>query len=60
MLYYAAYKASKLSFVELFKDLGQFTESPEVRWDYCLRTKRGQVDTSKPGKQERSVDDNFH
>ncbi|XP_039256535.2 microtubule-associated tyrosine carboxypeptidase 1-like [Styela clava] len=49
MLYYAVYKASKLSFVQLFADLGKFLDSPEVRWDYCLRTKRGQTDTSKPG-----------
>lgn len=25
-------------------------EDPEVRWDYCMRAKRGQTDTSKPGE----------
>lgn len=50
ILYYSVYKASQMSFAELFQDLGKFVESPEVRWDYCLRCKRGQYDTSKPGK----------
>ncbi|XP_076809797.1 microtubule-associated tyrosine carboxypeptidase 1-like [Clavelina lepadiformis] len=49
VLYYTVYKASKMSFCELFEELGTFMDNPEVRWDYCLRTKRGQYDTSKPG-----------
>jgi len=49
ILYYTAYKASQLSFSELFHDLGRFVKDPECRWDYCLRTKRGQSDTSLPG-----------
>ncbi|XP_050395487.1 putative tyrosine carboxypeptidase MATCAP2 [Patella vulgata] len=49
LLYYTAYKASVLSFKELFHDLEQFVHSPNVRWDYCIRAKRGQTDTSKPG-----------
>ncbi|RUS78150.1 hypothetical protein EGW08_014079 [Elysia chlorotica] len=49
LLYYTTYMASKLSFKELFSDLERFVHSPNVRWDYCLRAKRGQVDTSRPG-----------
>ncbi|GFN92320.1 hypothetical protein PoB_001882600 [Plakobranchus ocellatus] len=49
LLYYTTYMASKLSFKELFSDLEKFVYSPNVRWDYCLRAKRGQVDTSRPG-----------
>lgn len=49
LLYYTTYMASKLSFKELFNDLEKFVYSPNVRWDYCLRAKRGQVDTSRPG-----------
>ena len=50
ILYYTVHKASLMSFTDLFKDLAQFVQNPEVRWDYCLRSKRGQYDTSKPGK----------
>ncbi|XP_033625512.1 uncharacterized protein KIAA0895-like [Asterias rubens] len=49
MLYYSTYTASKMSFVGLFADLGVYVEDPDIRWEYCLRAKRGQVDTSKPG-----------
>ncbi|XP_033752755.1 uncharacterized protein KIAA0895-like [Pecten maximus] len=49
LLYYTVYKASKLSLKDLFKDLGRFVNDPNVRWDYCIRAKRGQVDTSTPG-----------
>lgn len=49
LLYYTVYKASKLSLKDLFKDLGRFVNDPHVRWDYCIRAKRGQVDTSTPG-----------
>ncbi|XP_002123173.4 microtubule-associated tyrosine carboxypeptidase 1-like [Ciona intestinalis] len=49
ILYYTVHKASQMSFCELFENLGQYMDDPEVRWDYCLRTKRGQSDTSKPG-----------
>ncbi|XP_067652132.1 putative tyrosine carboxypeptidase MATCAP2 [Haliotis asinina] len=49
LLYYTAFKASEMSFKELFRDLGQFVHDPNVRWDYCIRAKRGQVDTSLPG-----------
>ncbi|XP_066289055.1 microtubule-associated tyrosine carboxypeptidase-like [Branchiostoma lanceolatum] len=49
LLYYTAYRASQMSFSNLFKDLGRFVRDPYVRWDYVLRAKRGQVDTSLPG-----------
>ncbi|CAH1778777.1 unnamed protein product [Owenia fusiformis] len=49
ILYYATYKAAKLSFSQLFKDLGKFMTDPLARWDYCLRVKRGITDTSIPG-----------
>ncbi|XP_041377124.1 uncharacterized protein KIAA0895-like [Gigantopelta aegis] len=49
LLYYTAHKASQMSFKELFHDMGHFVHDPAVRWDYCLRAKRGQSDTSIPG-----------
>lgn len=49
MLYYTVYKAAHLSLKELFNDLGKFVTDPQVRWDYCMRAKRGQADTSRPG-----------
>ncbi|OWF52391.1 uncharacterized protein KIAA0895-like [Mizuhopecten yessoensis] len=49
LLYYTVYMASKLSLKDLFKDLGRFVSDPHVRWDYCIRAKRGQIDTSTPG-----------
>lgn len=49
LLYYTAYKAAFLSLKELFRDLGRFVRDPYTRWDYCIRAKRGQGDTSVPG-----------
>lgn len=49
VLYYTVYKASQMSLKEVFKDLGQYVQDPNVRWDYCIRAKRGQTDTSRPG-----------
>ena len=49
LLYYTAYHAVHMSFSELFKNLEKFVKDPHVRWDYCMRAKRGQSDTSKPG-----------
>ncbi|XP_059144457.1 microtubule-associated tyrosine carboxypeptidase-like [Physella acuta] len=49
LLYYTTFKASKMSFKEIFIDLEKYVQSPHVRWDCCLRAKRGQVDTSRPG-----------
>lgn len=47
--YYACYKASEMSFVELFKDLGKYVDNPKKRWKYVLRVKSGLTDTSIPG-----------
>ena len=47
--YYACYKASELSFVELFNDLEKYVDNPIKRWKYVLRVKRGLSDTSQPG-----------
>jgi len=50
LLYYAAWRAVRLSFHELFDDLAQFLGDSEAeRWDYCMRVKRGLLDTSQPG-----------
>lgn len=49
LLYYTTYMASKMSFKDLFMDIEKFVFNPAVRWDYCIRAKRGQVDTSRPG-----------
>ncbi|BFZ12604.1 hypothetical protein BsWGS_15643 [Bradybaena similaris] len=49
LLYYTTYMASKMSFKELFQDLGKFVKSPNVRWEYCLRVKRGEEWTCRPG-----------
>lgn len=47
--YYAAYKAVNMSFVELFKDLEKYVDSPLGRWKFTLRVKRGLTDTSQSG-----------
>lgn len=44
--YYAAYMAKELSFVDLFKDLEKYVDSPQARWKFTLRVKRGLCDTS--------------
>nr|XP_058929650.1 putative tyrosine carboxypeptidase MATCAP2 isoform X3 [Kogia breviceps] len=49
LLYYTVYRASHMSFCELFKDIGKFVKDPNTRWDYCVRAKRGRTDTSQPG-----------
>ncbi|KAM4689690.1 putative tyrosine carboxypeptidase MATCAP2 [Discoglossus pictus] len=49
LLYYTVYQASRMSFSELFKDVGKFVKDPNTRWDYCVRAKRGWTDTSQPG-----------
>ncbi|XP_076449561.1 microtubule-associated tyrosine carboxypeptidase 1-like [Babylonia areolata] len=49
LLYYVTHRAANLSFKDLFLDLGRFLHDPHVRWDYCVRAKRGQSDTSLPG-----------
>ncbi len=47
--YYASFKASQLSFVELYKDLEKYIDSPVKRFRETLKVKRGLCDTSKPG-----------
>ncbi|KAL1007771.1 hypothetical protein UPYG_G00091410 [Umbra pygmaea] len=49
LLYYTVYHAARMSFSQLFSHIGQFVQNPAVRWEYCLRAKRGQTDTSQPG-----------
>uniref|UniRef100_A0AAY4DPZ5 KIAA0895 like n=1 Tax=Denticeps clupeoides TaxID=299321 RepID=A0AAY4DPZ5_9TELE len=49
LLYYTVYHATSMSFSQLFHHIGHFVQDPAVRWEYCLRAKRGQTDTSKPG-----------
>ncbi|XP_036897036.1 uncharacterized protein KIAA0895 homolog isoform X2 [Sturnira hondurensis] len=49
LLYYTVYQAGRMSFCELFEDIGKFVKDPNTRWDYCVRAKRGWTDTSQPG-----------
>lgn len=49
LLYYTVYQASRMSFSQLFHNLGRFVQDPNTRWDYCVRAKRGQSDTAQPG-----------
>lgn len=47
--YYVAYKASEMSFVELYNDIERYTDEPHTRFMHVLRVKRGMEDTSLPG-----------
>ncbi|XP_038596651.1 uncharacterized protein KIAA0895-like homolog [Tachyglossus aculeatus] len=49
LLYYTIQQAAHMSFSQLFQDLEQFVQDANVRWEYCVRAKRGQTDTSQPG-----------
>ncbi|XP_012674694.1 uncharacterized protein KIAA0895-like [Clupea harengus] len=49
LLYYTVYHAANMSFSQLFSHIARFVQNPAVRWEYCLRAKRGQTDTSEPG-----------
>ncbi|XP_048814217.1 uncharacterized protein KIAA0895-like homolog isoform X1 [Lagopus muta] len=49
LLYYTIERASRLSFSALFQDLEQYVQDAGIRWEYCVRAKRGQTDTSQPG-----------
>ncbi|XP_023606801.1 uncharacterized protein KIAA0895 homolog isoform X1 [Myotis lucifugus] len=49
LLYYTVFQASRLSFCQLFQDIGKFVKDPNTRWDYCVRAKRGCTDTAQPG-----------
>ena len=41
--------ASKMSFIELYHDIGKFIDDKHSCWKLTLRWKRGTVDTSLPG-----------
>ena len=41
--------AKEMSFVDLFKDLEKYVDSPQARWKFTLRVKRGLSDTSQKG-----------
>ncbi|KAJ3593958.1 hypothetical protein NHX12_006291 [Muraenolepis orangiensis] len=49
LLYYTVYHAASMGFSQLFSHIARFVQDPAVRWEYCLRAKRGQTDTSQPG-----------
>lgn len=49
LLYYTIHQAAHMSFRQLFQDLAQYVQDEGVRWEYCVRAKRGQTDTSQPG-----------
>ncbi|XP_077568787.1 microtubule-associated tyrosine carboxypeptidase 1 [Stigmatopora nigra] len=49
LLYYTVFQAGSMSFSQLFHSVERFVQHPDVRWEYCLRAKRGQTDTSQPG-----------
>ncbi|XP_072403778.1 microtubule-associated tyrosine carboxypeptidase 1-like isoform X4 [Chiloscyllium punctatum] len=49
LLYYTVFQASRMPFCQLFEDIAKFVEDPNTRWEYCVRAKRGQMDTSQPG-----------
>ncbi|XP_019723125.1 uncharacterized protein KIAA0895-like isoform X2 [Hippocampus comes] len=49
LLYYTVFHAGSMSFSQLFSHVARFVQHPDVRWEYCLRAKRGQTDTSQPG-----------
>ncbi|XP_069757136.1 microtubule-associated tyrosine carboxypeptidase 1-like isoform X2 [Narcine bancroftii] len=49
LLYYTVFQASQMPFCQLFEDIAKFVEDPNTRWEYCVRAKRGQTDTSQLG-----------
>ncbi|KAJ8335193.1 hypothetical protein SKAU_G00408320 [Synaphobranchus kaupii] len=49
LLYYTVHQAGHLAFADLFQDLERFVNNPNTRWDYCIRAKRGQANTARPG-----------
>ncbi|KAJ8252179.1 hypothetical protein COCON_G00214910 [Conger conger] len=49
LLYYTVFHAAHMSFSQLFSHIARFVQDPAVRWEYCIRAKRGQTDTSQPG-----------
>lgn len=55
LLYYTIHRASRMSFRQLFQDLARYVQDTDVRWEYCVRAKRGQTDTSLPGGRPSRV-----
>lgn len=51
--YYIVCQAEKLSFSELWEDLKKFVDDGDRRWKYCVKAKRGIMDTSRPGAFSR-------
>jgi len=49
LYYWLCHMAKTRSFVEIFNALEKYISSPERRWKYVLRVKRGLTDTSQPG-----------
>ena len=49
LLYYTVAISYVMSFQEVFMCLAPFVKDPNKRWDFCVRAKRGQSDTSIPG-----------
>jgi len=47
--YYSQCRAREVGFTALFFELRQYVSSPEARWSYCLRCKRGLKNTALPG-----------
>ncbi|EKX53597.1 hypothetical protein GUITHDRAFT_100581 [Guillardia theta CCMP2712] len=47
--YYSQCRARELGFTDLFLELKQYVSSPEARWSYCLRCKRGLRNSALPG-----------
>ena len=41
--------SSRMSFVELFEDIGKYIDDPEGRWKLAIRWKRGTVETKEMG-----------
>ncbi|XP_045389428.1 uncharacterized protein KIAA0895-like homolog isoform X5 [Lemur catta] len=50
LLYYTIHRAARMSFRQLFQDLARYVQDADVRWEYCVRAKRGLTDTSKPAR----------
>ena len=46
LYYYLCHMAKTHSFVEIFNALEKYIQSPERRWKYVMRVKRGLTDTS--------------
>ena len=60
LLYYTVHHAANMSFRQLFSHIARFVQDPDVRWEYCLRAKRGQTDTSQPGGTHRHTQTHTH